>query len=130
MSNYNKIFSLSLVIIFFSIAGIPPLTGFLSKILIVYELVDSKNIYLGGLLMLVSSISVFYYIRIIKLIYFEPLAKFGFKSEIARSVYQDNFLDFMYLIFSITLFTIIIIFFYPEFFSLIFEYILLTSIGI
>lgn len=130
LSNFNAVFAASFLVIFFSIAGIPPLTGFLSKILIVNELVSSGYSYVGTSLVVISSISVFYYIRIIKLMYFEPIVKISFKSEISRSVYKDNFLDLIYLVFSTLLFVILALFFYPTTFYLICEYVLLTSTGI
>ena len=59
------------VCIFFSIAGIPPFVGSLAKILILLELIYVKLNTIAVLVIVLSSISIFYYIRIIKIIYFE-----------------------------------------------------------
>ena len=67
----NPMLALSLIITLFSIAGIPPLVGFLAK-LGVFLAALSSSIYIVALLnILLSVLSTFYYIRLIKIIYFE-----------------------------------------------------------
>jgi len=58
------------LIIFFSVSGIPPLTGFLAKIFVVFHLLESNEILIAVLLFVLNMISVYYYLRIIKIIYF------------------------------------------------------------
>lgn len=73
LNKSNKFLSLSLTIILFSIAGIPPLIGFFAKINVFFALI-SKQFYIASLLTLLCSvISTFYYIRIIKVLVFENL---------------------------------------------------------
>ena len=60
------------MIIFFSIGGIPPLTGFLAKIIILFEIINTANIIAAATLIIISSISVYYYIRMINIMFFEP----------------------------------------------------------
>lgn len=67
----NKVWAFSFLFIFFSIAGIPPLLGFLSKAFIILSLIESEQLFTAIFLVVISSISVFYYIRIIKIIFFE-----------------------------------------------------------
>lgn len=58
-------------ITFFSIAGIPPLAGFFSKMLI-FMMALLSNFYLLAFIAIISSvISCFYYIRIIRSVYFD-----------------------------------------------------------
>jgi NADH-quinone oxidoreductase subunit N len=58
-------------ITFFSIAGVPPLAGFFSKMLI-FMMAFFSNIYLLVIIgILVSVVSCFYYIRIIRSVYFD-----------------------------------------------------------
>lgn len=123
--NSNKLWAFSFVIIFFSIGGVPPLTGFLSKILILSELVNSNFIYASALLIILSSISVFYYIRMIKIMFFEPktLEKYYEKFQV---VFYSSFLDTIYLCISFLLFLLITIFFFPTFFLLFCQYIVLN----
>ena len=62
-----------MVIAFFSLAGIPPFAGFYSKYLIINALTQTEQ-YLTISIALASAIlSAFYYIRVIKTIYFAPL---------------------------------------------------------
>lgn len=68
---YNARFAFPLVIILFSIGGIPPFAGFLTKMLILYELVND-NYWLYALLFLCASVvSVYYYFRLLKIAFFE-----------------------------------------------------------
>lgn len=69
---FNPLWACSFIAILFSIAAIPPLTGFLSKILIFIGLVQSNKILESILVLIISSISVYYYIRVVKAIFFEP----------------------------------------------------------
>jgi NADH-quinone oxidoreductase subunit N len=69
----NPSLAFAMVIAFFSLAGIPPLAGFYSKYLIINALTQTEQ-YLTLLIALASAVlSAFYYIRVIKTIYFPPL---------------------------------------------------------
>lgn len=67
----HKGFSFLWAILLLSLAGIPPLIGFVSKLVVFFILI--KNNYFFSILsiLLFSVISTFYYIRILKVIYFE-----------------------------------------------------------
>lgn len=54
----------------FSLAGIPPLSGFISKFFIFNSLVELNYIFIILLLIVISLISAYYYIRPIKLLLF------------------------------------------------------------
>lgn len=66
----NPLIGLCLVFAFFSMAGIPPLAGFFSKMLIFIATIQSSMYAIAILVVLTSVISCFYYIRVIKLIFF------------------------------------------------------------
>lgn len=69
----NPSLAFAMIIAFFSLAGIPPLAGFYSKYLIINALTQTEQ-YLTLLIALGSAvISAFYYIRVIKTIYFPSL---------------------------------------------------------
>lgn len=69
----NGIISYAAVITLFTIAGIPPTVGFLAKINIFLSL-TTASLYFVALISIVSTvISTFYYIRILKIIFFENL---------------------------------------------------------
>lgn len=70
-SNTALAFSLSLTM--FSIAGIPPLVGFLAKMSVFLSVVGISFYFIALASILCSVVSTFYYIRIIKVLYFENL---------------------------------------------------------
>jgi len=70
-SNSGIAFTFALTM--FSIAGIPPVIGFLAKINIFLFVVGISFYYLALISIVCSVISTFYYIRIIKILYFESL---------------------------------------------------------
>ncbi len=71
VSKKHPIFAISFLIILFSLAGIPPLGGFFAKFYI-FKAVLEQEMYILGIIGLLSTvISAFYYLRIIKIIYFE-----------------------------------------------------------
>lgn len=60
-----------LMIILLSYIGIPPFIGFHAKLLIIQSLVETNNISLGIFAVLMTVIGSFYYLRVIKVIYFD-----------------------------------------------------------
>jgi NADH-quinone oxidoreductase subunit N len=69
----NPAFALSLMLTIFSIAGIPPLIGFFAKIGVFLSVLHAQYYLVALLAILCSVVSTFYYIRIIKVLYFENL---------------------------------------------------------
>ena len=67
----HPLLALSLLIIFFSLAGIPPLAGFFAKFYIFIAVIESKMYTLAIVGLVTTVISAFYYLRIIKIIYFD-----------------------------------------------------------
>jgi NADH-quinone oxidoreductase subunit N len=69
-------FALIMLLLMFSLAGIPPLLGFQSKFLILKAVVESNQIWLAVFAVVFSLVGAFYYLRIVKLMYFdEPTDK-------------------------------------------------------
>ena len=77
LSKNHPAISICLLIILFSLAGIPPMAGFFAKFYVFSALIE-KSMYSIVIIGLISAvISAFYYLRIIKIIYFDkPLDKF------------------------------------------------------
>jgi len=75
MSKQHPLLSVSLLIILFSLAGIPPLAGFFAKFYIFMSVVENKMYTLAIIGLLSTVISTFYYLRIIKIIYFDEANK-------------------------------------------------------
>ncbi len=71
LSKNHPLLSLSLMIILFSLAGIPPLAGFFAKFYIFTAVIEQSMYFLAIIGLLSAVISAFYYLRIIKIIYFD-----------------------------------------------------------
>ena len=70
LSKNHPMLSLSLLIALFSLAGIPPLAGFFAKFYVFVAVIESKMYTLAIIGLLSTVVSAFYYLRIIKIIYF------------------------------------------------------------
>ena len=71
LSKNHPLLSFSFLIILFSLAGIPPLAGFFAKFY-VFKAVIEQSMYFLAIVGLLSTVVVaFYYLRIIKIIYFD-----------------------------------------------------------
>jgi NADH:ubiquinone oxidoreductase subunit 2 (subunit N) len=70
---YKQVLAFTLTLILFSMAGIPPLIGFFSKIFILLPGLQNNMYSLTIFAVLMSCIACFYYIRIIKTMYFDKL---------------------------------------------------------
>jgi NADH-quinone oxidoreductase subunit N len=71
LSKTNPVVSVSLAIIMLSMAGIPPFIGFFGKFYVFIAAIESQQYILAILGVLASVISAFYYLRIIKGMYFD-----------------------------------------------------------
>jgi NADH:ubiquinone oxidoreductase subunit 2 (subunit N) len=73
LNKSNHILALIFATSLFSIAGLPPTIGFLVKINIFLSAIESSIYFVALISILFTVISTFYYIRIIKILYFEPV---------------------------------------------------------
>tara|TARA_Y100000591_G_scaffold327773_1_gene352910 strand:+ start:843 stop:2261 length:1419 start_codon:yes stop_codon:yes gene_type:complete len=71
LSKNHPLLSLSLLIILFSLAGIPPLAGFFAKFYIFKSVIEQSMFFLAIVGLLSTVVAAFYYLRIIKIIYFD-----------------------------------------------------------
>jgi NADH-quinone oxidoreductase subunit N len=85
LSTTNPLLALTGLIAFFSLAGVPPLVGFYAKMSIFLTTVGSSLIYASVFAILTSVISSYYYIRIIKNLYFEKRDNTTFFVPVTRS---------------------------------------------
>ena len=72
LSKNHPIIAFSFTVILFSLAGIPPLAGFFAKFYVFMAVIKSNLFALAIIGLITSVISAFYYLRIIKIIYFDP----------------------------------------------------------
>tara|TARA_Y100000992_G_scaffold263716_1_gene200147 strand:+ start:1044 stop:2462 length:1419 start_codon:yes stop_codon:yes gene_type:complete len=71
LSKNHPLLSLSLLIILFSLAGIPPLAGFFAKFYIFKSVIEQSMFFLAIVGLLSTVIAAFYYLRLIKIMYFD-----------------------------------------------------------
>ena len=75
LSKNHPLIALSLLIILFSLAGIPPLAGFFAKFYIFMSVIESGMYALAIIGLVTTVVSAFYYIRIVKVMYFDSPKK-------------------------------------------------------
>ncbi len=71
LSKNHPIISICLLLLLFSLAGIPPLAGFFAKFYIFMAVIKVKMYTIAIIGLITTVISAFYYLRIIKTIYFD-----------------------------------------------------------
>jgi len=80
----NPLLALTFTLTLFSLAGIPPLAGFCSKFYIFFAALGSSLYSLAFIGVMASVLSCFYYIRIIKIMYFEKSTEWIVYQQIDR----------------------------------------------
>jgi len=75
LSKNHPMLALSFLIILFSLAGIPPLAGFFAKFYVFMAVIEVKMYALAVIGLVTTVVSAFYYLRIIKIIYFDKPKK-------------------------------------------------------
>ena len=71
ISKNHPLAALSLLIVLFSLAGIPPLAGFFAKFYIFMSVIEIGMYTLAIIGLITTVVSAFYYIRIVKVMYFD-----------------------------------------------------------
>lgn len=77
----NPILTISFIICLLSMAGIPPFIGFYSKLFVLFSAISTYEYFISIIAILVSVISAYYYLRIIKVLYTED-------TKIANTTYE------------------------------------------
>jgi len=104
----NPTAAVFLALFFLSLAGVPPLAGFFGKYSILLALIESKMYLVAIVCVVTSVVSAFYYLRIIKYLFFYKPDVWDFKTNVGSPL--------AYLIAALTFFNI--------FFMLFFDFIL------
>jgi NADH-quinone oxidoreductase subunit N len=85
LASRQPMIALSMAIMMFSMAGIPPLAGFFGKLFVFQAAVDAGLYHLAIFGVLASVVSAYYYLRVIKVMYFDAPADEGLdKAEDGR----------------------------------------------
>ena len=95
-----------LAIILFSMAGVPPMAGFIGKLIILNIVIENNLFFLAIVAVITSVIAAFYYLRLIKSIFFDPSLEDLDNMNNNNSKYMLSFLA----IFNLT------VVLYPQFF--------------
>jgi len=64
-------YAFMMLLVMFSLAGIPPTVGFYAKITVLLAVIKAGQVWLAVFAVLMSLIGAFYYVRIVKLMYFD-----------------------------------------------------------
>ena len=87
LSKTSPLMAFILAMLMLSLAGIPPLAGFFAKWYVFVAAIEAQLYPLAVLGVLASAVACFYYLRIVKLIYFdEPAASFDPASLTLRTI--------------------------------------------
>ena len=71
LSKNHPLLSISFLIILFSLAGIPPMAGFFAKFYVFKSVLEQSMYFLAIVGLLTTVVAAFYYLKIIKIIYFD-----------------------------------------------------------
>ena len=105
LAKTNPILAVTLSITMFSFAGIPPLAGFCSKFYLFFAALGSGAYLLALIGVLASVVSCFYYIRFVKVMYFDTPLVWSFYKPMDRE---------KSIILAVTFFLITLFFVYPS----------------
>ena len=72
LNQRNAWYAFLMLLTMFSMAGIPPLMGFFAKLYVIQALLGSGYIALAVFAVIMSLIGAFYYLRVVKVMYFDP----------------------------------------------------------
>jgi len=102
LSKNHPMLALGFLIILFSLAGMPPLAGFFAKFYIFMAVIEAKMYTLAIIGLVTTVVSAFYYLRIIKVIYFdEPIEPFEESNDwgLKASLVLSSILILIYFIY-------------------------------
>ena len=71
LNQRNSWFAFMMLILMFSMAGVPPTVGFYAKLSVLQAVIDIDMVWLAAVAVFFSVIGAFYYIRMIKIMYFD-----------------------------------------------------------
>ena len=108
LSKTHPYFSFLILITMLSSAGIPPLIGFHAKLMVIKALIDSSYVILSIIVVIMTVVSAYYYLRVIKTIYFDDRENLISTHSSTNLILSINVLSlialgiFPYLLFNLT----------------------------
>lgn len=99
LNKRNPWLAFMMMIVMLSMAGIPPAVGFFTKLLVLKALVDAQMTWVAVVGLLFAVIGAFYYLRIIKVMYFDDAVDLApvTLSTATKIVFSANCLSLLYL---------------------------------
>lgn len=118
ISKLNRLFNANIMLAFvflcllFSLGGIPPFAGFISKIYIYFTLMKTNKYEFSVIILYLSTFGVYYYIKILKIMFYEnSLDTQPLKTQ---TIFNDYALELDYFICSLALFLLLLIGIFPN----------------
>ncbi|HVV68725.1 MAG TPA: NADH-quinone oxidoreductase subunit NuoN [Gammaproteobacteria bacterium] len=71
LNSRNPWLALMMLFTMFSLAGVPPIVGFMAKVAVLEALIGVHMVWLAAIALLFAVIGAYYYIRVVKVMYFE-----------------------------------------------------------
>src|SRR5690606_30196842 len=73
MASYRPGMAVMLAVAIFSLAGLPPLAGFVAKFMIFYHMLEQSRVWPLIIAIFAACLSLFYYLRILVYVYMRPV---------------------------------------------------------
>jgi NADH-quinone oxidoreductase subunit N len=86
LNNRHPWLAFLMLLLLFSMAGIPPTLGFMAKFSVVLSLVHAHKVWLASLALVFAIIGIYYYLRVVKTIYFDSSKQSGLPLRIPRDM--------------------------------------------
>jgi NADH-quinone oxidoreductase subunit N len=71
LNRRNPWFAFVMLLVMFGLAGVPPTVGFWAKVQVIGAVLDVDLTWLAALAVLMSVVGAYYYLRVVKLMYFD-----------------------------------------------------------
>lgn len=99
LNKRNPWIAFMMMLVMLSMAGIPPLVGFFTKLLVLKALVDAHMIWVAIIGLIFAVIGAFYYLRIIKVMYFDEVVTETALDlpRVTHIIFSANCLTLLYL---------------------------------
>jgi proton-translocating NADH-quinone oxidoreductase chain N len=105
LSKVNPLLAITIALTMFSMAGVPPLAGFFSKLYVFFAAIDASLYLIVTVGVLTSCIGAYYYLRLVKVMFFEKTNIWTLYKPIDRE---------KSLVLGVTFFCILFFFLYPN----------------
>lgn len=81
----NPWLAFMMLLLLFSMAGVPPTVGFIAKLGLLEALIEAHMVWLAVMALIFAMIGAYYYLRVVMLMYFEEPAEINLGSEVSLS---------------------------------------------